>query len=138
MHATTKAIPPQDVYINDTNKAATEAGNFSIIVITASEMTGIGRWTTLNNNLWAMLPQNIIPAHINPVSKNMIAKADPWMMIDTVSDVGKVSGFGKIFIIKMNLKNSRDTVTMKNGVHVANALWKVPHLNSSPFGVTEI
>lgn len=122
MHARTSAIPPHEANASEINKAATEAGNFSMTEMSVSEITGNDILVILSSSLWAMLPQNVMAAQTTPVTQVNKARDVPWIRIETVSDVGRVSGFGRIFAIKMNLKNSRVTVMMKKGEQVARAL----------------
>lgn len=66
-------------------------GNFSITVIKRSDMAGIGKLTNLKRNLWASWPQNVIVIQVAPVASAKIAMADPWIIIDTISDGSKDS-----------------------------------------------
>jgi hypothetical protein len=52
-----------------------------------------------------MLAQKVTESQITPVMQARIASADPKITIDTMSEVGRVSGLGRIFIIMMILKN---------------------------------
>lgn len=136
MHATINAIPPHEPNANEISSTATAAGNFSIIATIVSDIIGIGICTRRNRNLCATLPHTVIPIHTPTVTRYASASDAPCIKIETTNDVGSASGLGSMRNMRTNLRNTRDTVMIKKGVHFASARRSDPHLNFSPSGVS--